>query len=616
MVASNLQHAKNLTDHKLSVIPVNGGDKIPCIKWTPYTSRLATEDELKQWFANFPGRNIGIVTGAVSGIVVVDVDKPEDFHLDMPRTPTAKTGKGLHYYFKRPDFDVGNAKLPFGDLKADGGYVVAPPSKHANGKSYEWLDGLSFDDVPLAELPDSIVEIAFKPDERVASLEMPYEVWDKQETTRYGEAWLKDVETLANTTVGSRNNMLNEVACKAASLISGGQLNRLKALSLMLNACRRNGLMKEIGARAVNATIGSGMKAGVLNPRVPQDTFEWTPVENTPGKITFRKASGITAEKLEWLWPGVLPKNAMSILAGNPGLGKSQVALSIAATITSGSRWPVTGERAPVGNVIILSGEDSAEHTIIPRLSAAGADLDRVFILDMVTTEDGNQRQFNLQDDMPKLREALDEIGNVSLIVIDVLNAYLAKADTNNSGDVRRITNDLTHIANAYDLCILGLAHLNKTEGKQAAHRVQGSISWVGAARTALLVERDEDGGRSMSQIKNNLAKDNLAFTFDVVSKALADGIETSLVQWHNASQTKSADQVLADKSDGPKLREAKEFLLAMLEHGSVDGADVKDKASELNISHTTLHRACTDLGVEYSSTGPKSLNWCLPKAA
>lgn len=193
----------------------------------------------------------------------------------------------------------------------------------------------------------------------------------------------------------------------------------------------------------------SGFDTGRRNPREKSEPDIILVDAPRPGKLTFRKASAITAEKLEWLWPGVLPKNAMSILAGNPGLGKSQVALSVAATITSGSRWPVTGERAPIGNVIILSGEDSAEHTIIPRLTAAGANLDKVFILDMVKAEDGTERQFNLQDDIPKLREALDEIGDVSLIVIDVLNAYLAKADTNNSGDVRRITNDLTHIANA-----------------------------------------------------------------------------------------------------------------------------------------------------------------------
>lgn len=603
-----LESAKYLANHGLTVIPLKASEKVPIVSWSKYQGAKPSEDDLEQWFAKFPDRNIGVVCGAGSGVVVLDVDKPEAFHLVMPRTPTVKTGKGLHYYFKHPGFDVGNASLPFGDLRGDGGQVVAPPSLHPNGSTYEWL--VSPDDAPLAELPSELIELAFKPS-LAANDNDPAD-----ETTPYGKAWFQDVERLARETEGGRNTLLNEASCKAGSLISGGQLSERDARVALIAACKANGIWQADGSRQCLATISSGIKAGSLNPRFPAETETVGSEPQKPGKLMFRKASSITAEKVEWLWPGVLPKNSMSILAGNPGLGKSQVSLSIAATITSGGRWPVTGERAPVGNVIILSGEDSAEHTIIPRLVAAGADLDRVFILDMVTSDDGSQRQFNLQDDIPKLREALDEIGDVSLIVIDVLNAYLAKADTNNSGDVRRITNDLTHLANAYDLCILGLAHLNKSEGRQASHRVQGSVSWVGAARTVWLVEKDDDGGRTMSPIKNNLAKDNQAFSFDVVSKDLHDGIATSLVAWGNSSQTKTADQALADRADGAKTQEAKNFLRAMLANDPLDGADVKAKAAELGISSSTLNRAAQDIGVVYSSNGPRSYLWSLPKAA
>lgn len=613
---SKFDHARELADHGFSVIPLKPKGKVPVINWSRYQSQKPTDDDLKQWFANFPERNIGIVTGAVSGLVVVDVDKPEAFHMDMPRTPTVKTGKGLHYYFKHPGFDVGNASLPFGDLRGDGGQVVAPPSTHPDGATYEWI--VSPDEAQLAELPLSLIELASKPSEPNAANDNR-----EVETTAYGKSWYEDVDALALIKSGNRNNKLNEVACKAGSLYAADQLNRKEAIDAMLKACRSNGLMSDKengGPRKVTLTMMSGFDTGTRNPRYPsEDTVTTSTIVITPdkpGRLSFRKASEIKAEKLEWLWPGILPKNAISILAGNPGLGKSQAALSVAATITSGGRWPVTGERAPVGNVIILSGEDSAEHTIIPRLTAAGADLDRVFILDMVTSDDGTERQFNLQDDIPKLREILDEIGGVSLIIIDVLNAYLAKADTNNSGDVRRITNDLTHIANGYDLCVLGLAHLNKGEGKQASHRVQGSISWVGAARSALLVERDEDGSRSMSQIKNNLAKDNLAFTFDLIPKTLVDGIETSAVQWHDSSLVTSADKVLADKGGGPKLREAKEFLLTKLSSGSIEATRVMQEAEALGIARSTLYEAKKALDVSAMLGADRSTLWVLPKAA
>lgn len=145
---------------------------------------------------------------------------------------------------------------------------------------------------------------------------------------------------------------------------------------------------------------------------------------------------------------------------------------------------------------------------------------------------------------------------------------------------------------------------------------MQGSISWVGAARTALLVERDEDGGRSMSQIKNNLAKDNLAFTFDVVAKELCDGIETSVVQWHDSSQTKSADQVLADRSGGPKLREAKEFLLTKLSHGPVEATRIAQEADQLGISRTTLYEAKKGLGIGQALGPNRETLWQLDQAA
>lgn len=128
---SKLEHAKKLADHGFSVIPLNPGTKIPCVAWSKHQTTKPTDDDLKQWFSNFPDRNIGVVTGAGSGVVVLDVDKPEAFHLSMPRTPTVKTGKGLHYYFKHPGFDVGNATLPFGDLRGDGG-ASGSPSEQAS----------------------------------------------------------------------------------------------------------------------------------------------------------------------------------------------------------------------------------------------------------------------------------------------------------------------------------------------------------------------------------------------------------------------------------------------------------------------------------------------------
>jgi RecA-family ATPase len=165
--------------------------------------------------------------------------------------------------------------------------------------------------------------------------------------------------------------------------------------------------------------------------------------------LILRKASEITPEKLTWLWDGVLAKGTLSLLAGNPGLGKSQASLSFAATISTGGKWPGSKQQAEVGNVFILSMEDRAEDTIVPRLQACGADLSRISILQ------DKERPFSLEKDIPGLQEAIEEIGSVRLIIIDPITAYLGKSDANNSGEVRRITTELAGLAQKYELCVL-----------------------------------------------------------------------------------------------------------------------------------------------------------------
>ena len=123
-----------------SIIPV-GRDKVPLIKWVKYRDERATTDQITAWFKQFPNMNIGVVTGAISGIVVIDVEKDGSIE-GLPITATAKTGGGgWHFYYKHPNRPIGNSArkiAPLTDVRGDGGYVVLPPSIHASGNSYEW----------------------------------------------------------------------------------------------------------------------------------------------------------------------------------------------------------------------------------------------------------------------------------------------------------------------------------------------------------------------------------------------------------------------------------------------------------------------------------------------
>lgn len=146
-----------------SVIPV-GPDKRPLIRWEPYQGRRPTPEELADWRRRFPRAGIAIVTGSVSGLVVVDSDGPDGEAAlagrELPPTPTVRTGKGWHRYFRHPGRLVPNGVrvLPGVDVRGDGGYVVAPPSRHPSGRRYGWVDGLSPWDVELALLPTWVLE--------------------------------------------------------------------------------------------------------------------------------------------------------------------------------------------------------------------------------------------------------------------------------------------------------------------------------------------------------------------------------------------------------------------------------------------------------------------------
>jgi len=139
--------------------------------------------------------------------------------------------------------------------------------------------------------------------------------------------------------------------------------------------------------------------------------------------ISYRRVSDIQAKPIRWLWPGRIARGKVTMLAGHPGLGKSQVTASMAVVVTTGGIWPVDRSQCERGSVIILSAEDDPADTIRPRLEAAGADLGRCYIVDAVRerNKDGTPvtRSFNLAVDIERLGGLARQLGDVALIVID-----------------------------------------------------------------------------------------------------------------------------------------------------------------------------------------------------
>jgi len=225
-------------------------------------------------------------------------------------------------------------------------------------------------------------------------------------------------------------------------------------------------------------------------PRRDESSKKDPAIAESDGPIIYRRASEIQARPIRWLWRGRIARGKVSLLAGNPGLGKSQIAASMAAIVTTAGLWPVDRSRCDQGKVIILSAEDDPADTIRPRLEVAGADLSRVFILDAVMEVNRQgvalQKTLNLASDLPNLESLITKIGDVALIVIDPLTAYLGGTDSYKNAEVRGLLAPLSDLAARHGVAIVCVSHLSKSGANEALMRIMGSLAFVAAARPRL----------------------------------------------------------------------------------------------------------------------------------
>jgi hypothetical protein len=274
--------------------------------------------------------------------------------------------------------------------------------------------------------------------------------------------------------------------------------------------------------------------------------------EDEAGRIVLRCVAGIEARAVRWLWPGRIARGKVSLLAGHPGLGKSQVCVSLTAIVTTGGLWPVDRTRCEPGAVVIFSAEDDPEDTIRPRLEAAGADLTRCHVFDTVEDRAPNgtprRRAFSLATDLPRLSAALAGLPDVALVVIDPVTAYLGDTDSHKNADVRAVLAALAEVAARHGAAIVAVSHLRKSGAGEALLQVTGSLAFVAASRAAYVIVKDQDTPqrRLMLPIKNNLGEDQTGYAFSVDSARLDAGIETSRVTWEAVAVTVTADEALA----------------------------------------------------------------------
>jgi putative DNA primase/helicase len=226
-------------------------------------------------------------------------------------------------------------------------------------------------------------------------------------------------------------------------------------------------------------------------------------------ELVSAKASSYKMTVIKWLWQDRFAIGKLGIIAGLPDEGKGQTLAFIVAQVTNGGEWPMSEGRSPQGNVVIFSDEDDPNDTLVPRFAAAGADLDRIHIIKMVR-DNKTGRMFSLISDLEALRRKINAIGDVRLVVIDPISAYLGvgKVDSFRTTDVRAVLTPLTTLAMETKVGVIGVMHFNKkTDVTNALLRISDSLAFGAVARHVYGVIDDAEHERKLFvRAKNNVA--------------------------------------------------------------------------------------------------------------
>ena len=323
----------------------------------------------------------------------------------------------------------------------------------------------------------------------------------------------------------------------------------------------------------------------------------------------------VRPEPLRWLWAGYIPRGKLTLLDGDPQLGKSLITLDLAARLSTGRPMPDGTGGGQLGRTLLLVAEDQSADTVVPRLAAAGADVAQVR---RFVHADG--RLPRLPRNLPALERAVGE-GEVALVVIDPLVAFLSPGVWMGSDQlVRGALGRLAGVAERTGAAVVMVRHLNKTTSQKALYRGGGSIGIIGSARSALLATGDPapGGARVLATTKANLGPLPPAQGYRVVGTEGGAGV----VEWTGPVGLTADEALRPAKVEEPKAEPvgvipATEWLMEYLRGGPRPAVEVYEAAVARGISERTLERAKGPAQVQSAlvtdpGTGQKQWEWRL----
>lgn len=577
--------ALKYADMGLSVFPLKPGSKAPATE-NGFKNATTDKAQIAAWWNKHPDSNIGIATGIPSGgLVVIDLDVHEEKGVngyetlkewqrengELPDTWMSITGNGgYHWIYKDTAAHRCRTGLYEGiDIRANGGYIVAPPSIHPDtGRRYEWEQGPG--DCEIAQADSRVINFLLGP--------MPEgkQVFLAPETIPEGER----TNTLIRLIGSQKAKGLSDQAIKAAVQAENEAkcvppLTEQELEKTVFPALKRNW--------SVEKPYSSGKGKGNAQTQVSH-RLEMVSMSNAEEKTP------------EWLITDYIPRYQISTLAGDGGSGKTTVWCALVAAISNGTRpfmlngiIPIDFAECKPEKVLFFSAEDSFEYTLKRKLRKNGANLDNILSID-IADERFQEIKFN-----SSFLERLIEKYRPALCVFDPIQAFvppdIRMGDRN---AMRSCMAPLIGYGEKYETTFLIIVHTNKQSGLWGRKRIADSADIWDISRSVIMAGETNDSGiRYLAHEKSN---------YGPAGSTILYTINDEIIQFKGYTQKKDKDFVSeTDYStrQGPQREEAKEFILDFLKDGEKEVSDLDEMAAAMSISKNALKNAKSNLKKE-----------------
>ncbi len=360
-------------------------------------------------------------------------------------------------------------------------------------------------------------------------------------------------------------------------------------------------------------------------------SFKTVPIRKL--RLKSVNASIVKIEPQKWLLDGYIPLNECTLIAGTGGIGKSTLLLYFAGLVSVGAKLKLNSldYKIDQGKVVILSAEDKINTSIVPRLKSIGANLDNIEIIESVLEVENPENEFcvSLDTDIYMLEDKIKEMGNVKLIIIDPITAYIGNLQENKSSQVRNFLLQLGKLADKYNLAILLNTHTRKHSGNEsggsAADEIIGSSAWKNTVRQVFTITVDPDNkDRVLVHCpKSNCGPKPEAFDYTIESIDIeheGNKINTSRIKLLSGKIDIDADEAMSKSLYEKKLStdEAKEFILRVLKFGRKQYSEILREAIDEGINEATLKYArqsltregITPISMEKNSSNRTKMDW------